>query len=231
MSHSLSRFAMGTTGKAAFLVAGMVIGTASPSSATVIVPYSGSFNEATVAAEGGLPAGDFDTIGGGMDVGQFNLVAGTNTFTGSVYTPGDSSDFILLFVGANQTLTGASIAFGTNLNPGLTLFAAPAPQWTLQDASGITPTAFDLTVGFKGQSATQFVTAPDFSRGTGFYDMLIGNGTYAAYDGTSQPVAYTMTFTVDQAVVSPVPLPAALPLLVGGLAAFGVFAGRKRRKA
>ena len=54
----------------------------------MVVPYSGAFDEATVSAEGGLPAGDYDTIGGLEDVGLFNLVVGANTFEGSVWTPG-----------------------------------------------------------------------------------------------------------------------------------------------
>jgi hypothetical protein len=37
--------------------------------ATVVIPYAGSFNEAAIGAEDGLPAGDYDTIGGMADVG------------------------------------------------------------------------------------------------------------------------------------------------------------------
>jgi hypothetical protein len=110
----------------------MFVGVAQADSVTV--PYTGSFDEATVPAEGGLPAGDYDTIGGPVDIGLFNLVAGNNTFSGSVWTPGDSSDAFLIGIEANQTLTGASIAFGTNLSPLAPMFAFPAPTWTLEES-------------------------------------------------------------------------------------------------
>ena len=109
----------------------------------IVIPYSGTYDEASVPAEGGLPAGDYDTLGGLSDVGQFNLVDGSNTFEGSVWAPGDSGDLFLIGVGANQTLTGASIAFGTNLTPLNPMFAFPAPQWTLEE-SDADPTIFNV---------------------------------------------------------------------------------------
>jgi hypothetical protein len=197
--------------------------------ATVIVPYAGSFNEASVAAEDGLPAGDYDTIGGNLDVGQFDLVAGLNSFSGSVWTPRDSSDFFLINIGANQILTGATIAFGTNLTPLMPMFAFPPPQWNLSDSAGIT-TIFDLTVGSNGLTSTANVTAPAFTAGPGFYGMLLGNGTFGVNTGDfNTPINYTMTFTVDQKI-STTPIPAALPLLAGGLGILGFASRRKKRK-
>jgi len=58
---------------------------ASASADVVVVPYTGTFNEAASA-----PGGDYDNIGGLLDVGLFNLVAGNNTFIGAVHTPADS---------------------------------------------------------------------------------------------------------------------------------------------
>ena len=206
------------------LLAAPVVGATHAQAGTVVVPYAGSFNESSVAAEGGLPAGDYDTIGGAPDVGQFNLVAGANTFLGSVYTPDDSSDAFVIGIGANQTLVGASILFGTNLNPFDPLFASPAPIWTLEESSA-TPTIFLQSLGFTGLSAPLPLTAPDFTRGPGIYSLLIGNGTFAT--NNSAPVQYAIAFNVTQ--VASTPIPATLPLFASGLAAAGYLAFRRRR--
>jgi hypothetical protein len=208
---------------AAFVVA-LSAGAADVQAAAVTIPYSGSFDESTVPAEGGLPAGDYDTIGGALDVGLFNLVAGANTFLGSIRTPNDSSDVFAIGVGPNQTLTGASIVFGTNLNPFDPLFAAPAPFWTLEE-SDITPTIFLQSLGFNGMDSPLSLAAPAFTRGEGLYLLLIGNGTFAT--NSNQPVQYAITFDVSQ--VGTVPLPAALPLFASGLAVLGYGAFRRRK--
>lgn len=198
-------------------------GGASAYAGTVTVPYTGTFNESSVAAEGGLPAGDYDTIGGAPDVGLFNLVAGANTFLGSVYTPYDSSDVFLIGIAPGQTLVGASIVFGTNLNLFDPLFAAPAPIWTLEESSA-TPTIFLQSLGYSGLDSPISLSAPGFTRGPGFYSLLIGNGTFAT--NNSEPVQYAITFNVAQ--VASTPIPAALPLFASGLAALGLLAFRRR---
>ena len=194
----------------------------------ITIPYSGSFDESDVPGpQDGLPAGDYDTIGGLLDVGLFNLVAGSNTFAGAVWTPGDSSDSFLIGIGPLQTLTGASIAFGTNLDPFAPMFAFPPPQWTLQESTP-TPVIFDLVVGGNGLSATQFLVAPAFERGEGIYSVLIGNGTFGVNSGNyDTPIAYTMTF--DTVVV---PEPSSFCLMSGlsGVALLGASMRRARRK-
>ena len=237
-----------------FFFSGATVGAA----ATVIVPYSGSFDEATVAAEGGLPAGDFDTIGGADDVGQFNLVAGTNTFTGSVYSPLDPADVFLIGIGSGLKLVGASIAWATNL-PSIeydflslppagflqqNTFGANAPSWTLEESS-ITPTIFSLDqleaakVGNTFDVAPSFYDAPSFERGPGVYSSLLdATGTCAQtyvvnFPGYSPDCAaglsYTLSYEVES-TLAPVPLPAGLPLLVAGFGVLG-WVGRKRRSA
>ena len=207
--------------KAGFFVA-LLLAAGAAHAGSVTIPYAGSYDEAVVPAQGGLPAGDYDTIGGLPDVGLFNLVAGNNSFEGSVWTPGDSSDVFLIGIGPTQTLTGASIAFGTNLSPFAPMFSfgPPDPQWTLEE-SDTTPTIFNLAVGFDGLSSTQNISAPAFTRGQGIYSVLIGNGTFGINAGNyDTPIDYTMTFTVDELVS--IPLPATLPLLATAVLGLGL---------
>ncbi len=195
---------------------------------TVTIPYSGSYDEVVVPGpQDGLPAGDYDTIGGLPDVGLFNLVDGSNTFEGSIgTTPNDSSDFFLIGIGATQTLTGASIAFGTNLSPFNPMFAFPGPHWYLEE-SDTTPTIFDIPVGADGLTSTQNVVAPPFSREEGIYNVLIGNGVFGT--NTNAPIDYTMTFNVTGSG-APVPEPATILLVGFGLLGLGGYSRRKFRK-
>ena len=189
----------------------------------IVIPYSGIYDETSVPAEDGLPAGDYDTLGGWPDVGLFNLVDGSNTFEGSIWTPGDSGDFFLIGVGTDQTLTGASIAFGTNLTAFNPMFAFPAPQWTLEE-SDTDPTIFNVNpLGWDWMSSVLNLDAPSFSRGAGIYNVFIGNGVFGTYSGN--PIDYTMTFTVES---SPVPEPATMLLFGTGLV--GLVGSRLRRK-
>ncbi len=235
-----------------------LLATTAAHAGTVVIPYGGSFDESSIAAQDGLPAGDFDTLGGNEDVGLFNLVAGTNTFTGSVYSADDPADVFLIGIGAGLQIVGASIAWATNL-PGMeydflspapsgflqqNTWGANAPYWTLEESS-ITPTIFrldGLEAGMVGNTydvAPTSYDAPDFTRGTGIYSSLLDatgtcGQTYVAADpGVSaqcvSALSYTLSFQVES-TVSAVPLPAAGSLLALALAGFGA-AGWRRRKA
>lgn len=193
--------------------------------ATIAVPYGGAYNEAVIPAEGGFPAGDYDTIGGGPDTGLFNLINGTNTFTGSIFAPDDTSDAFNIGIGPDQKLTGASIVFGTNLSPFNPMFSFDSPGtpfWNLEESSGTDPTIFLLPVGSDGLTASQTLTAPAFLREEGIYNVLIGNGVFGSY--TDSRIDYTMTFTVE---TSAVPEPGTWTLFSIGLLGF---AGAGRRK-
>lgn len=208
--------------------------------AAVVIPYSGSYDEAVIPAEGGLPAGDYDTVGGLEDVAQFNLVAGVNTFSGSVYTPNDSSDAFLIGIGAGLQITGATLVFGENLfiafDPVFAyefLSMTSAAHWVLEE-SDADPTIFDLALSGNGADSPLNFNAPAFLRGEGVYSVLLGNGVFAAQSSTTQgniPVDYTMTFTVESLLAPEVPLPAAAPLFLFGTAAAGALARRKKRAA
>ena len=185
----------------------------------VTVPYTGTYDEAT----GLEAAGDYDNIGGAMDVGVFDLLPGNNVFVGSARTPADSSDFFAIRIGPGQTLVGASLTWGTNLDFSNYLFASPSPIWTLEESS-VTPTIFlvdPLSPSYS--TAPETFTAPSFSRGEGVYGMTLGNGTFARYDNSA--VGYSMTFVVEAA---PVPEPAAFALLGAGLAILGFARLNKR---
>lgn len=154
---------------------------------TVLVPYTGSFDEAAVPSDpgDGLPAGDFDTIGGLADVGLFQLVEGTNTFTGSIYSPDDPSDGFNIEILTAHRLIGASIDWGTNL-PGIsfsipvpsgylqqTSFVGgsfPPPEWTLEESS-VTPEIFTIS----GLEGTNLGQSPQ-TKSTGALD--VGPGIY-----------------------------------------------------
>ena len=185
----------------------------------VDVPYTGTYNEAT----GVEAAGDYDKIGGLADVGVFDLLVGNNVFIGSAKTPSDSSDFFAIRIGPGETLIGASLTWGTNLDPFHPLFARPSPIWTLEESSA-TPTIFLFgSLSSSGSTAPQTFTAPSFSRGEGVYGMTLGNGTFARSD--SAPVGYSMNFIVEGP--ASIPEPGTVALL--GVALAGLVFSRRRK--
>lgn len=214
------------------------------------VNYNGSFDESSIASEGGLPAGDYDTVGGLNDVAVFQLVEGTNEFFGSVYSPQDGSDVFTVEVMSGFRLVGASINWATNL-PGIPLdFNNPAgylgqntwgnaaPDWFFEESS-ITPEIFTINnleasaVGFNFDIAPSFYTADSFVRGAGIYSStLAAQGSCAqSYSGApggigliancADALDYKMSFIVEKIQpVTSVPEPTSLAILTLGLMGF-----------
>ncbi|BEU04590.1 hypothetical protein OAG1_33900 [Agarivorans sp. OAG1] len=219
----------------------------------IVVDYNGSFDEADVVAEGGLPAGDFDTIGGVDDVALFNLVEGENAFYGSIYSPLDSGDVFNIGITAGMRLVGASIDWGTNL-PGInwtfgtpispdyrqqSTFGATAPTWFLEESS-TTPEIFtipELEDGVLGLNGKSF-DAPSLDVTEGIYlSSLLDQGhtcaqTYVVnFPGYSpecvEGIDYKLTFIVESTLpVTQVSEPSTILLAMFAMLGFGV--SRKR---
>lgn len=201
-------------------VAAASLGLASQAGAVTVPSFTGTYDEATGVEAGG----DFDNIGANLgaptEVGDFNLVAGTNTFLGSIGTPSDPADVFNIVIGTNQTLIGATLTFGDNVDAFNPYFGFPSPKWGLYESS-VTPVIFEYQVPDSNGTTASFSSTQTFTRGPGTYNMLFGNGVFGTNNGA---VDYTMTFTVLE-VTPPPPPPAAVPLPAGGLLLLTGFGG------
>lgn len=218
------------------LISCLLISAGSANAIAIPVPFSGVFNESDILAEGGQPAGDYDTIGGLQDTALFNLIVGANEFYGSINSPSDATDFFNVGIGAGLRLIGASIDWGTNL-PGLqygfigspptgflqqSTWGANAPTWFFEESS-ITPEIFTIrrleagAVGSTFDISPKSYVASAFSRGEGIYNSLLNaSGTCAQsyvanFPGVSSFCAdridYKMTYFVEALQVPPPPTP------------------------
>ncbi|WP_100658484.1 hypothetical protein [Alteromonas flava] len=198
--------------------------------ALISIPYTGIFDESTVTAQDGLPAGDYDTIGGLADVAVFELLEGTNLFYGSVFGPQDNADVFTVEIAAGFKLVGASILWGTNL-PGIPFtfppqqgylqqntFGPTAATWYFEESSP-TPEIFTIS-GLEGTQfgeASQTASSPALNVMEGIYSSLLdATGTCAqtytpSSDGIGlvaecvEGIFYTLTFNVEALPGTPPP--------------------------
>lgn len=157
----------------------------------------------------------------------FRPGGGTNTFTGSIGTPGDQGDTWALLLEPGQTLVRTRISFGTNqdiaINQG-SLFAFE------QSTSNPLLFQIDLPGGIRGVLPLEFDSGV-LSIGPGFYTATILSGVLASR--SNGPVSYIVSFDLTQEVRA-VPVPASAGLLAGGallLAGFARRSVRSRRPA
>lgn len=222
-------------------------------SAAIVVPFTGVFYETDILAEGGQPAGDYDTIGGFQDTALFNLVVGSNEFYGSINSPSDTSDFFNIGVGAGLRLVGAKIDWAINL-PGLqysfiglppsgflqqSTWGVNAPTWFFEESS-ITPEIFTISALEAGAVGSTYDVAPrsyvasTFSREEGVYNSLLNaSGTCAQsyvvnFPGVSAScvdgIDYKMTYFVEALQVTPPPPPSVTSPSAFALLGFGLLA-------
>jgi hypothetical protein len=149
------------------------------------------------------PSGATLTVSADISVGQFVSAA-------EVLVPGDDAAFTFT---ALERLRVSTIALSGSGNNG---------------GSDLANVEFGLTAATTGTftSITSFGSSASAIASLPGFDMLAGESfTIFWEDGVSAPVALTASFSTTA-----VPVPAALPLMIGGIAALGAVA-RKRKKS
>ncbi len=156
-------------------------------------------------------SGDIDTFTAAVDaLGQptrnfIPLMPGTNTFAGSLNSPGDPADFIPFEILMGQTLTGLNVSIMNSLiNDGTQIF--------------LSSTSFSTGDFFIDTPLANFSSVlPDLGPGT--YGLLLGNGVVV--------LDYNVELQVAGAAVAAVPEPATWAFMIFG---FGAIGGAMRRQ-
>jgi len=148
-------------------------------------------------------------------VGQFELLAGTNSFFGSIVTPSDPSDSFNIILGSNETLTGVSIDWDTDANPFNPVAISQNTELIITEISGLGTILVDIHLP---TASGLYVAASGLPIMTGEYAVFVKSGVVARNDNS--PVSYTAYFEV-------IPAPGAILLCSIGIGLVGWL--RRRR--
>lgn len=154
----------------------------------------------------------------------FAVDPGANVFFGSIVTPGDPADVMLIDVGANETITGFLIEFATNSDDFNPLAINQGTAFIVEEFDD-TPLLLTIPIGGVGN----FMSPAGFELPGGqLYSLYLGSQVLALLNGS---VSYKLTVFLTgtgEPPVSDVPVPAAFGLLALGLAGLGGMARRRR---
>jgi len=189
-----------------------------PAEAVLITTFGGTFDEATDPLTAATK--DYKDLGGTSDVGQFELLAGTNSFLGSIVTPLDPSDTFNIILGSNETLTGVSIDWDTDADPFNPVVISQDTELIITEISGLGTILVDIDL--PAWSNGLFVATSGLPIMTGEYAVFVKSGVVARND--SSPVSYTAYFEVEGAVI---PAPGAILL---GSIGIGLVGWLRRRR-
>lgn len=154
----------------------------------------------------------------------FAVDPGANVFVGSIVTPGDPADVILIDVAADETITGFLIEFATNSDDFNPLAINQGTAFIVEEFDD-TPLLLTVPIGGVGN----FTSPAGFELPGGqLYSLYLGSEVLALLNGS---VAYKLTVFLTgpgETPISEVPLPAAFGLLAMGLAGLGAMSRRRR---
>lgn len=170
-----------------------------PSEAVIITTFNGTFDEATDPLTAATK--DYKDLGGPSDVGQFELLAGTNSFLGSIVTPSDPSDTFNIILGSNETLTGVSIFWDTDADPYNPVVISQDTELIITEITGLGTILVDIDL--PAWTSGLFVATSGLPIMTGEYAVFVKSGVVARSDNS--PVSYTANFEVEGDTVIPVP--------------------------
>jgi hypothetical protein len=189
-----------------------------PAEAVLITTFNGTFDEATDPLT--AASKDYRDLGGEFDVGQFELLAGTNSFLGSIGTPSDPSDTFNIILGSNETLTGVSIDWDTVADPYNPVVISQDTELIVTEISGLGTILVDIDL--PAWSSGLFFATSGLPIMTGEYAVFVKSGILARLDNS--PVSYTAYFEVEAPVI---PAPGAILL---GSIGVGLVGWLRRRR-